>query len=674
LISTKSRKEQFETWKKRLKVAKQLHKEKVIEWANTVLKEYSGDAKKDADTNERFTQIAQIIIAVEETVAPQLMYQNPTVSAVSKNPAWERREGLVSAVINQEYNDIKPTGHSIELENELVILEARLLGYGATKSSWEVEGDILEEEPDQDMIEKLRDKVTGRPPEMIETPVIEKEIGHVTEHVSALEILLDYSASHITKQKFTIHMMDVPKEKLLKARYERDKVNELKPSSCLFPEQGNKSRSELERLMEDPDFKAFRIYEIEDLENRVIHTMVDGYDDFIEFDAPHSLPEGTHITFLWFIEVPKQVYPEPPLKYYRKRAHEFSYIFSKVSESIDKFMPKIGIDVNRLSKASQDRLKTGNLGAIVQFDGTPAGGWDVIQPQVNPDLFKYMAMTKELLNLESGTSDVELLSPDQNQTATEVNKVSNSSRNRRFKPQKRVKGFIINQAHTIWQILSQNSTEERFAKVLGENDALEWWEDPETGRNTWTKEDIAGDYAFQIDVESLSPLDKRARDKQNFDNMQTVLNPQLEQNLLKEGKQLLTSGIFEKFAKDTMGIKDRSKIIKDLQFIEPGDEQSLWMQGQFPPISEREIKDPQFLMKHFNAHMQFMNSPAFSSLPPQIQHGVMNHIESYLPLVQKIQAQQGNGGAKAPSSQKNKGEEKPSVPVPAETGNGFNAN
>lgn len=668
-LADKPRLEQFETWKKRLKVAKQLHKEKVIDWAENILKEYAGDSKRDDSTGERYSQIAQIILAVEETWAPQLMYQSPTIYAISKNPAWEKREPLVSAVINQEYSDIRPTGHTLELENELVILDARLLRYGCTKTTWEVEGDILEEEPDESAIDKLRDAVTGRPPSVIRTPVIEKEIGHVTEHVSPLEVILDYTADHITKQKFVIHMMDVPKERLLKARYDQDKVKDLKPSSCIVPDGGNKSRSELEKLMDDPDFKAFRIYEIEDIENRVIHTMVDGYDDFIEFNTPHPLAEGSQFSFLWFIEVPKQVYPEAPIKYYKKRAHEFSYIFSQVSESIDKFMPKLGIDINRLSKPAQERLKLGNLGSTVEFDGTPAGGWDVIQPAVNPDLFKYMAMTKELLNLEAGTSDVELLAPDANQTATEINRVSGSSKSRKFKPQKRVKGFIINQAHTIWQILSQNSTEEKFAKVLGENDAMEWWVDPETGKNTWTKENIAGDYAFQLDVESLEPLDKRARDKQNFDNMQTVLNPELKNNLLSEGKELLTSNIFEKFAKDTMGIKDRSKIIRDLKFMDSGQEHTLWMSGQFPPMNEREMKDPQYMLKSFQEHLAFINSPAFSTLPPQIQDGALTHVEGYMPLIQKLQAQQ----KPAPKSESKQPEPEPD-PVNAEpVGSGFDA-
>lgn len=642
----KPRNEQFEVWKKRLKHAKELHKEKVMDWADKVLKDYSGETKGNEDRGDRFNSIAQIVIAVEESIQPQLMYQNPSIFAVANAPQWEKREPLVSAVINQEYNDMKPSGATLELENELTILDARLFGYGCTKTTWQVEGGIVEEEPEQDVMESIGSLVTGKKPEMIQTPVIEKEIGHVTEHVSSLDVLLDYSATHISKGKFVIHVLDLPKDKLYQSRYDQEAIEKLKPSSVLLPGTKEYSKSELEKLMNDPDCKAFRLYEIEDLENRVIHTLADGYDDFIEFGTPHPMAEGSQFSFLWFIEIPKQVYPKSPLAYYRERAKEFSYIYSQVSDQIDRFMPKIGIDVNRLSQPAKERLKNGSLGAIVDFDGPPQGAWDLIQPQVNTDLFKYLAMTKELLNLEAGVSDLELLSPEADRTATETNRVANSAKGRKSKPQKRVKQFITGQAHKIWQVIAANQSEEKFIKILGKDDAEEWWNDPETGKNTWTMEDIAGDFAFTLDIESLLPMDKRAREERNNLSMTTLLNPEVRQGMLAEGKELLISGAVEKYAKENMGIKDKSKIMRDLQFLEPGDEHTLWMQGQFPQINEREQKDPQFLLKHFKEHQSFMNSPGFNFLPVEIKEGIIGHIESYVPLIQRTKPA---GGGQAPS-------------------------
>ena len=645
-LQNKTREELFQIWKKRLKIARDLHKEKVIDWADKVFKEYSGEAKTNQDTNERYSQMAQVIIAVEETVQPHLFFQLPRMTATAKAPQWEKRERLVEAVVNHEYQDIKPSGHTIELENELVILDARLLPFGVTKTTYEVEGEILEEPQDQGAMDKFKNMLTGGAPPMNETPVITKENGHVTNRSNPLKIFLDYSADHITKQKFVIEMMDVTKEDLNRPRYEQDKVMLLEPSSVLLPDYGTGKKVEKDKYKDDPDFKGFRIYEVHDLENKVIHTMSDGYEDFIEFNRPYPIPEGSQYSFCWFIEVPNQVYPAPPIKFYRQRASEFSYIYSQVSEQIDKFLPKIVIDINRLTKDAQDKYRISGLGAVIESEGPPSGAIEVVNPQVQPDLFKYMAMIKELMNLEAGVNDYETAVPEERK-ATEAKIIDSGTRARRFKPKKRVKGFIINQAHTIWQTLMVNVSEERFTKILGENDAMEWWEDPETGKNTWTKEDIEGDYWFDFDVESITPKDEQVRMVQNEKSMQTVLNPNLKMGLLQEGQELLLSGIFEKYAKENLGIKDKTRIMRPLNGLEPGDEHTLWMTGQYPQISEREQKDPEFMLKHVGAHELFINSPGFQSLPNELKQGAAMHLQSYQPLMQKLQAQRQPQG-KAP--------------------------
>lgn len=652
----KTRKEWHEIWKKRLLMAKGVHQKAVIDWANIVIEEYSGDKQYDQDTGEKYAQLAQTIMAVEETIQPHLFYQNPKVFAKAKNPSWEKRESLVAAVVNHEYTDIKPSGHGIELENELVILDARILPFGGTVCSWEVEGDILEEPPDESLIDKTLSLITGEERQPIQTPVIEKEIGLVTERFNPLEVYLDYTATHITKQKWVIRKMDVPKSKLLKPRYDQAALKDLKPSASLVPEKAVENKPEMAKLLSDPDFKGFRIYEIEDLENRVIHTLCEGYEDFIEFAGEHPLPEGSIYSFLWFIEKPNGVYPLPPLKFYRQRAKEFSYIYSQVSTQIDKFLPKIGIDKNRLDTPDQQKLQLGTLGSMVGFTGAPSGAWDLIQPQVNPDLFKYLGMIKELMNLEAGINEYEVEIPNE-RTATEAEIISKGTKARRFKPQKRVKGFIRNQAHVMWLFLSQNATEPRFVKILGPDDAAEWWVDPETGKDAWTKEDIAGDYYFDFDIESIAPMNKMERMAINTKGLETVSNPALQQAVMREGNELLVSPLLEKTASENWGLKDKSQIIRRMNFIEPGDEHTLWMSGQYPPINEREMKDPEYLQKHYEEHLKFINSPSFSTLPPVVQDGALRHVESYLPFIQK--------GLKAAPS---KNEKPAGAPKPAPSG------
>lgn len=614
-LSEKPKSDQFVIWKKRVKIARELHRQKVVEWADKVIREYSGDANTDGDSGERYTQIAQVVMAVEENVQPNLFFQRPEffAKAKQKNSPWEGREDNVAAIVNYEFRDIQESGHTIELENELCILDARLLPYGVMKHSYEAKGTIVDEQP---VIESQRT---------------------VTERVNPLHVYLDYAADHITKQRFTVHRMDVPKEDLETPRYDQKIVESIEPSVHLLPnledDKGEKTR--FESLKDDREFKGIRIFEIHDLENRVVHTLADGAEDFIEFNAPYIVPEGSQFSFLWFIEKPNEVYPMPPLKFYRKRASEFSYVLTQISRQIDKFMPKIFVNIDVLDKPAQERLKAGNIGSIVaKKGGAPAV--EVFEPKFQKDLLLYMNLQKEMLNLESGLPDTAAGNPDPKRKATQDALIARGAATRLVKPQKRVKSFLLNQSKTIWMIKAKNAPFEHFVKVLGLEEATEWWNDPEVGKESWTDENLKGDYFFDYNMESVLPPDTAKRKKENLETMATVMNPAINQMLARDKKRLRLDVVIERFVEDNLGFRDISKVIEDLNVLDPEEEHDLWMQGQYPPITEDERNTPELLMEHFVKHKRWIDSPAFKSLPPELQQGALGHLQSYIPLIGQI--------------------------------------
>lgn len=648
-LNSKNRKEWFEYLKKHLDTAKPIHKRKVIDWAGKVIKEYAGDTDQNQDTGERYTQMAQVIMSVEETVQPHLYFKNPTMYAKSKQnkSPWEKRESFVSDLVNYEYRDVKDSGHGIELENELSLLDARLLPFGYSETCWEAQGEMVEDKQDESLMDKAKSFLTGEESQTIDRiPLITKE-RHVTERGDPLKLILDYRVDHITKQHLIIKIVDVSKYDLKKPKYEQDKVSKLQPSVSLAPDYEKKSYDEKKYLQGDDDFKGYRIYEIEDIDNRVIHTMAEGFDDFIEFGTEHFLPEGSKYSFLWFIEKPNSVYPEPPIKFYRQRASEFSYIYSQVAQQIDKFLPKIGFDVSKLDAIDKERFKTGGLGTFVGFNGSPDAAWSTISPQIQGDLFKYMAMTKELLNMEGGMNDYETSIP-QERKAKEAEIIEQGTKARRFKPQKRVKGFVLSQSHKIYQVVLKNAPIEHFIKVLGEEDAVDWWNDPRTGKQTWSDPELAGDYWFDYNVEEVAPMDISQRNANNEKAMTTLLNPQLAMQLKAENKALKIAPAFSKYVKDNLGIRDESEVIADLNILSPEQEHDLWMQGQFPPVNPDENMD-----EHIQKHSAWVNSPGFHYLPPQIKNGAMAHLGMYQQyLAQKQQPP------------KNKQQAQPSQPQP----------
>lgn len=672
-LEDKDRKQLYDIWKKRIRIARDLHADKVKKNADKFILEYSGDAKGNQDTGEKYEQICQVVMAIEERAQPHLFFQSPefTAKAKSQKSEWEKREPLVAAMINHEYQDFKDTGYGIELENELCVLDSRILGYAATKTGYDVEGDILKEPVEEGMIDKAKNILTGADPQFTETPVITKDRGQVTERVSPLHLYLDPWATHITKQKFTVHWMDVSKSQLQKPRYDQDKIKDLEPSAVSIPDYDTKSKEEQEKLKDDPDFKAYRIYEIEDLENRLIYTIADGVNDFIEFQAPHPLRQGSQFSWLWFIEVIDKVYPMPPLKYYRKRASEFSYIYSQVSSQIDKFLPKIGINSNALDAADKQKFKTGGLGTFVEFNQPPAANWQVIQPNVQADLFKCLGLTKELLTIESGVPDAELNAPQADRTATEANKIDAATQQMRFKPKKRVKGFLLNQGRTIWQMIQRNSPIEHFVMILGEQAANEWWNDPQTGKASWTDENIMGDFSLDFDAESVTPQNRIQRMEMNNAALDRLSTPQMQIMFQQGNLKLKPRPLIEKYFKENLGIRDMDSVLEDLTILEPSEEHDLWMHGQFPQISPNEAKDPEMLLKHYQGHSAWIESPVFKSLPPVVQQGAMQHFQSYAPheaMIQRmISKPQGGGAAPSQPPSAPKRESSQPSPKPQET-------
>lgn len=616
------RKEIAKTIGKLLGTAKEVHRKKVILWSEKVFKEYGGDFEYDADTGEKYDQVAQTIQAVEETIQPHLYFQAPKFNVTATKPHWEKREALVEAVINHEYRDILGSGRTLDMENELVVLDARLLPYGVTKTSYEVEGDILEEQEEVGLLDKAKNFLTGNEPQVTETPIITSEKGHITERKNPLKIILDYRADHISKQKFIIEEVDLTKEQAKNVRYEQDKVEQLKPDVSV--------ESKAEPQKEKRDYKnenkdGYRVYEWHDLEKRVIHTYSEQLKDFIEFNTPYPLDEGSQYSFLWFVEVPNQVYPIPPIKFYRKRALEFSYVYTQVSKQIDKFMPKIGVDGTKLGPTDKEKLKSGNLGTIFETVGNPAGAVQQFNFSVQRELFEYLGMIKELMNLEAGMGNYEQLDEQQpNEKVGIAEQNQRATQARRFKPKKRVKDFILCQGNTVFKTLQRNQDVEKFIKVLGEDDAVDWWTDPETGKQSWTKEDIVGDYSFTIDVETMVPQDEALKKRQNVEALNETLNPALGQALLAEGKQLIISPIFEKYAKENLGIKDRDQVIKDLNLLDPSQEHDAWAYGQYPPVNPKDNHQ-----KHIENHAKHIESPLFKMSPMEDQIKGVEHLAEH---------------------------------------------
>lgn len=644
-------------WAKRIDQARTVHKREMIQWADKVIQEFAGDFKTDKDTGERYDTIAQVVHAIESAIKPNLVFSGPKLFVKANKPEWESKEELVEAIVNHEYRAILPNDRRLELENELCLTDARLLPYGVTKTLYLVEGQLIDEEKDPETFgDKVKGFFTGEKPKAAQIPVITDEKGHVTERCDPLKVMIDPNCKHISKRKYDIEELDLSDDELAIPKYDQAKVAKLEPNVCLDAENKLDGKTLDNYFKEYPDLAGYRIYEIHDYEKRQIYTYSEQLKDFIDADIDdknrkYPLEKGSQFSFLYFDEAPNRAYPLPPVKFYRRRAIEFSYIYSQLQKQVDKFQPRIGVDETKLSQESKEQLKTGGLASIFTTIGPPANAVQEFNLSIQKDVLVYLEALQKLMNLESGVSDYQTSNPDDKRTATEATYITQNDNARKQTPKKRVRDFVVGQASTILQTLMQHSTKENFIKILGEKEAMEWWTNPETGKNTWTKDDIVGDYSFELDMDSITPINEAVRRKQNVEAMTTVLNPALRQSLEAEGIKLILKNIFKKFVGDNLGMKDETKILEDLNIRNPEQEHDFFMQGIVHPIQQDENHE-----EHLQKHIAWRESSGAQFLPPELLNSVDKHIFMTQQLLAQKEQQKQSQQAPAPTAPSNEGQ------------------
>jgi hypothetical protein len=107
-----------------------------------------------------------------------------------------------------------------------------------------------------------------------------------------------------------------------------------------------------------------------------------------------------------------------------------------------------------------------------------------------------------------------------------------------------------------------------------------------------------------------------------MEQMQTVMNPQIRDTLMQEGKKLKIAPVFEKFVKEDLGIGDRQSIIEDITILTPEQELQRMLYGQ-----KLKVQQGENLEEHLQGHMATLNAPLFKSMPPEVQQMLMGHVE-----------------------------------------------
>jgi hypothetical protein len=171
----------------------------------------------------------------------------------------------------------------------------------------------------------------------------------------------------------------------------------------------------------------------------------------------------------------------------------------------------------------------------------------------------------------------------------------------------RVAAFVTECARSLFKVICQYQNYPKRVKVTGDTDAREI---------EYTREEIDGEYYFEIDIEDMAAVSRQQKIKDAYDAL-VALSPFPEVN-----KWPLLRDLLDAFGKDSV---DEYLMPEQGPPLDPQFENEMMVRGV--PVRPNPNEDFDL---HLRIHADFMNLPAFQNaigVLPQIQALFSEHIQ-----------------------------------------------
>lgn len=287
----------------------------------------------------------------------------------------------------------------------------------------------------------------------------------------------------------------------------------------------NRSLDEIRRM--DPDVQKVKIYEIWDKISKTVFTVSPGCEYFLE--EPKKWPykmKGFPFSFLRFNVDPQNPYGIPDMFMFESQVLELIKLRAAELDHLKRFNRQLLMAEGHMSDDAKAQFTQGITGAVipVRTDNRPLD--DIVKPIQYPplqtDIYALEQRLKEdLLNVSGQTAwDRGATQQTPSRSVREMLEVQDGSQNRRSEKIDTVEDFIEDIASNLVALLQQFADVPYFVKLIGENpddniDGLDGR--PSAKKNgaittksgfTFTKEDIQGEFDFEVVGGSTTPLNQ----------------------------------------------------------------------------------------------------------------------------------------------------------------------
>lgn len=565
-------------------------------------------------------------------IAPSVAVNNPKITVNATKPEFEDQAVITEAVLNYwwRHYEVKP-------EFRRSVDDFLIIGHGWLKCGWrydEREVPLSWEEQQQQIDDQQQqlDQFAVENPHLAgdlpsnqdvadSAPSTKREAVEdrpFVERVDPFDMFVDPEAVEMSDLKWIAQRVVRPLEDVqADDRYSAARRKRLKADAAVNPRWGqrdSKKRSD--------DIKRVTLWEFYDVQRGTMCVFPEGGDEFLLDPQPAPYAFGLPFVMIRNYDVPNHFYPLGDLEALEPLQRELNATRSAMVNHRKKYARKYLARASALTLQSRTALESDldNQIAYIEDDNIPLA--DVITPlpisMIDPQMYNYSSTIENDMDRVSGISEyMRGAVPEIRRTATEASIIQDAANARAADKLAIIEDSIRHVARRLVSLAQTYVSGEQVARVVGGNSQQLWV--------PFTREDIAGEFDFEVEAGSTQPANETFKRQQAMQLLNTMA-PYAQAGVL-DARELVTYVLQTGF-----GVKNPERFFPQQPQLPPGGmpgQQALPPGGPQPPEVGPGLPAP----GDMQAQQMAQPSPGGASVPPELLAQLQGQVGLRLPTM-----------------------------------------
>lgn len=495
-----------------------------------------------------------MVFSTVNVIVPSIAINYPKITVTARKQDSQGKSVVVEAAANYYWRHF-----NVHDEFRAVIKDFSIIGHGWLKTTWafsEEERDLSPDEWKQQVAQAILERNLAQmqaesmgitdisfPDDQeivsaMPTTAIEVLEDHpMVERVSPFDIFVDPTVTRLKDARWIAQRLYVP----IEVAREKEEWN-AEARRMLKPVALKREKVDVLRPSEDRPKNAEHVvvWEFYDLLAETVCTFAEGCEHWLV--APDEVPFPFKHPFVMVSNyaIPEKFYPIGDVETVMPLQQELAITRTQMINDRKRFRRMYMYRPDDIGEEGVNALLSSDDNALIEVEGDRPFS-DVVAPIATmglpPEFYNQTAMILDDINLVSGVSEYQRGSVTEiRRTATEAAMINDAANARSADKLAIIERAIGEVAQRVVQLAQQNLTTTQVAKIVDEDGATNWVQ--------FDREDIEGEFDFEVEAGSTQPQNETFRRQSALQLMDTmagfiqagVVDPRkLAEHVLKNG-------------------------------------------------------------------------------------------------------------------------------------------